>query len=128
MCGAIKKTKNFFSNSCAKNLAITNKNIISGETGKIVSGGAAADCKAARVGKKKSAKNVPGKRYKKTGEKTRKKRSEKYIKKQRQNVWRNGAENRRKKTFFHTACRKCILKHNHIDFKRKIPTEKVKKE
>ena len=62
------------------------------------------------------------------GEKTRKKRSEKYIKKQRQNVWRNGAENRRKKTFFHTACRKCILKHNHIDFKRKIPTEKVKKE
>jgi|GEM_PF-4271439 len=32
------------------------------------------------------------------------------------------------KTFFHTACRKCILKHNHIDFKRKIPTEKVKKE
>lgn len=65
MCGAIKKTKNFFSNSCAKNLAITNKNIISGETGKIVSGGAAADCKAARAGKKKSAKNVPGKRYKK---------------------------------------------------------------
>lgn len=32
------------------------------------------------------------------------------------------------KNFFHTACRKCILKHNHIDFKRKIPTEKVKKE
>lgn len=56
MCGAIKKTKNFFSNSCAKNLAITNKNIISGETGKIVSGGAAADCKAARAGKKKARK------------------------------------------------------------------------
>jgi hypothetical protein len=32
------------------------------------------------------------------------------------------------KTFFRTVCRKCILKHNHIDFKRKIPTEKVKKE
>lgn len=31
------------------------------------------------------------------------------------------------KTFFHTVRRKCILKHNHIDFKRKIPTEKVKK-
>lgn len=45
MRGAIKKTKNFFSNSCAKNLAITNKNIISGETGKIAFGGAAADCK-----------------------------------------------------------------------------------
>lgn len=56
-----KKKQKIFSNSCAKNLAITNKNIISGETGKIVSGGAAADCKAARAGKKKSAKNVPGK-------------------------------------------------------------------
>lgn len=31
------------------------------------------------------------------------------------------------KTFFRTVCRKCILKHNYIDFKRKIPTEKVKK-
>ncbi len=72
MCGAIKKTKNFFSNSCAKNLAITNKNIISGETGKIVSGGAAADCKAARAGKKKSVKNVSGKRYKKQEKNTKK--------------------------------------------------------
>lgn len=127
MCGAIKKTKNFFSNSCAKNLAITNKNIISGETGKIVSGGAAADCKAARAGKKKSAKNVPGKRYKKTGEKTRKKRSEKYIK-NRDKMYGETGRKQAEKTFFRTVCRKCILKHNHIDFKRKIPTEKVKKE
>ena len=81
MCGAIKKTKNFFSNSCAKNLAITNKNIISGETGKIVSGGAAADCKAARAGKKKSAKNVPGKRYKKTETKRMAKRGGKQTEK-----------------------------------------------
>ena len=80
MCGAIKKTKNFFSNSCAKNLAITNKNIISGETGKIASGGAAADCKTERAGKKKSAKNVLGKRYKKQEKKHENKRSEKYIK------------------------------------------------
>lgn len=69
MCGAIKKQKNFFSNSCAKNLAITNKNIISARLVKLCSAELLFIARQRETGGRKGAKMLWEDDIKKTGEK-----------------------------------------------------------